>query len=1541
MRPSLPLRYLNLALVCLMTTAVHAAVNDVQPRACQPGQTTRLTLSGKGLNAGLRVATNHPGASLEIESAEAERATVVLTLSDDAPLGPLGLWTATADGMPAPLVVMVDDLPAESDSGVNHTLESAQPLEHLAAVSGVGEGDRSDHYKLTLAAGQRVAVEVLCQPLSSPMDPLVRVLAADGTVVHRADDDPVGPDCRFSFTTAEAGQYILEVRDSRYAPGGRYHLRVGDFPVLEHAYPLAVQSGKPTTVRFATRDGVSAVDASVRYDTGPVATTVNVATRRADGASSAWVPLRVSPRSQFVEPAEGAASADTATPLSVPVGISGRLSEAGQSDRFAIQGQKGRAVRFQSRTRSLRSSAALQMRLRSAAGEVVAETAVDNSDEWRFDYTFAEDAVYELEVSDLLQRGGPSVGYWIDVLPAGSFEIALKADAKTAEKFWLEPTNGGCAIDLQISRFGYDGPIEVRWPDPPPGLRLVNPRIAAKATEAKLFIAADETYTPDRLTLVSLWAHRPDDPARATQITSTALARVKTPHVPFPAAYHDGVIQLAGVAGREPYVTLEAEPLKLARPVDRFTASFSLKRLKPAFKAPVTILADDLPAGWQLELKAEADKYDAVFTRDAAQRQDVAELPLLVFSQFQNRGRIDRVSVPVQWFDPLALEIDAPDDWIAGRTYPVTLRVIREGGSPQPVTIAWTDLPAGLTAPESVTVAADQDRVTVDVTVAPEADSNAALVLRAEASSKFDGVDIRVDGQSSKVNLAALPQQIQVHPAEIAFGDARDRQQILVTGVDADGAVRDWTHQVTIQSANPDVAEALGAVVRPGADGETEIVVTLGPHRRVIPVRVADLASRRRVDFESEVLVALSKQGCNSGACHGSPSGKGMFRLSLRAFDVELDRLTLIREEFGRRINRIEPEQSLLLLKPTMKVAHGGGKQLRADDPAYEILKTWIAEGAEADPPETPRCVRLEVLPGEKRVLALGDRQQLSVTAHFADGSSRDVTHLAAYESSDTTVATVTADGRVDSHARGDAAILVRFLEHIESVPLMFVEQIPGFQWAAPQPANYIDEQVYAKLRQLQYLPSQRCSDAEFLRRVYLDVTGLLPTVEESRAFLSDPAEGKRAALIDRLLERDEYAKFWALKWGDLLRMTSKQIGEQGVYKYHRWVERSLRENQPYDQFAADLLTASGSTLANPPANFYRAASDMNESVESISQVFLGARLQCAKCHNHPFERWTQDNYYGLGAFFNRVQRRRTQRPGEMFVYTSSSGEVTQPRTGQQMRPWLPQRGSVDVPGDADRRDVFVDWLVDPENPYFARMEANRIWSQLFARGIVDPIDDFRDSNPPSNAPLLEALAADFASHGFDRKHLIRTILNSQTYQASSQANEFNRQDTIYFSHQTPRLLTAEQLLDALNHFTGTTQKLGKLPAEMRATQLPAPDVVKVDFLKAFGQPERSTVCACERTDQSNLGMVIELFNGATVHARLSDPNNRFRRALDAGKSLEQVLDELYYAAFCRPPSDAERDAALAHCRAAGDPATGLEDVCWALLNTDEFLFQH
>ena len=781
------------------------------------------------------------------------------------------------------------------------------------------------------------------------------------------------------------------------------------------------------------------------------------------------------------------------------------------------------------------------------------------------------------------------------------------------------------------------------------------------------------------------------------------------------------------------------------------------------------------------------------------------------------------------------------------------------------------------------------------------------------------------------------PRRLEIHPQRFRLDGRRRRLQLVVTGHYADGTTRDLTHACHWQIADESVVEIDRGVARPVADGVTEVRATGGGLEAVSLIEVDGQSRDDPVSFRFETLAALSKQSCNSGACHGSPSGKGGFRLSLRAFDPPLDQLTLIRESYGRR---------LILLKPLGHVPHGGGIRLRRSDVAYSTLHDWIAEGCRVDGPEAPTLQDIEIYPPSGREVRHPERsQQLLVLATFSDGAVRDITDLAVYSSSEEAIATIDAHGLLVGHDRGEIAVMVRYLDRIESVNVTFVRDVEGFAWEAPgpsthEPSRYIDELVFKKLKKLQYVPSEICTDDEFLRRVHLDVIGTLPSLAEVRRFHEDGRPDRRTRLIDELLDRPAYAAFWATKWGDLLRLTSKAVTAEGAHKYYGWLVQSLARNQPYDDFARDLLTASGSTYSNPAANYYRTATDAADAAESTAQVFLGFRLACAKCHNHPFERWTQDNYYGMTAFFNRVKRKPGGRKDELVVWVDRRGEVTQPRTKKRMAPWLPLVGDAVVAEEDDRRDALAEWLTREENPFFATVEVNRIWYHLTGKGIVDPVDDFRDSNPPSNAELLAALANDFRESGFDRKHMLRTILNSRTYQLSSTQNTLNRDDTRFFSHAYPRLLGAEQLLDAICHVTGVGQKLGQLPAGTPATQLPSPDA-RIEFLEVFGQPKRQTVCQCERQTETNLSKALQMFNGSLIHGKLRDDGNRIRRAIREQRSDDDIVSELYLAAFCREPSAEELAAARHHLETKEKREEGLEDICWALINSNAFLFQH
>jgi hypothetical protein len=635
-----------------------------------------------------------------------------------------------------------------------------------------------------------------------------------------------------------------------------------------------------------------------------------------------------------------------------------------------------------------------------------------------------------------------------------------------------------------------------------------------------------------------------------------------------------------------------------------------------------------------------------------------------------------------------------------------------------------------------------------------------------------------------------------------------------------------------------------------------------------------------RVPFHEGVLAALSRQGCSAGACHGSPTGKGGFRLSLRGFDPALDELTLTREDFGRRVNPHDPDASLLLMKPLMQVSHGGGQKLRKSDPAYRLLRDWIAQGARADAGGTATCLKIEVQPKAAELHHPQWQLALAVRGHFSDGSVRDVTHLTVFSNSDETVATVSPDGLVAGVSRGEATILARYLEHIDTAALVFHQEVSGFAWTEPPHVNFIDEHVFAKLKKLQIAPAEHSSDNEFIRRVYLDTIGLLPSRTQVEAFAADGSPEKRSDLIDRLLARPEFAERMAQRWAELLRVKSGRLGAAATHKLHRWLVEAMERNMPYDELVRTLLTAEGSTLTNPPASFYRAAADTNDCAEATAQLFLAARIQCAKCHNHPFDRWSQDEYYALGAFFARVQRKTTSQEGETLVFAGGSGETVQPRTGKVVRPSVPGVGDLSGSGAQDRRAILAAWLTSPDNRLFAQVGANRIWSWHFGRGIVEPVDDVRDSNPPANAELLDALADEFVKSGFDQKHLVRTILRSRTYQLSSRASEQSDRHAKYFAVYPARLIPAEQLADAISQVTGVWDSFPGVPAGMRAGQLPSPELGG-HMLKVFGQPGRDTVCACERTAEPALSQPLLLLNGSPLISKLRDRRSVLARHLD------------------------------------------------------------
>ncbi len=799
-------------------------------------------------------------------------------------------------------------------------------------------------------------------------------------------------------------------------------------------------------------------------------------------------------------------------------------------------------------------------------------------------------------------------------------------------------------------------------------------------------------------------------------------------------------------------------------------------------------------------------------------------------------------------------------------------------------------------------------------------------------------------------DIVGKPQELIVQPPTITLNGPRAVQQIVVTGRYADGFVRDLTAPSQLALEGPAVVgiEA-GGFLTAKQDGAATLVVRAGGKEARVPVTVQEFTHPRPVSFRHDMIAALSVGGCNQGACHGTPSGKNGFRLSLRGYDPAADYLQLTRDVLGRRTDRFDPEASLIWQKARGRVPHEGGIRFQQHSIPDQVFHGWLAEGLRDDPADLPPLLSIEVLPGARVLHAPAAVQQLAVLAHFGDGTVRDVTRLTVFSSSDSGVAGVNTNGFVQFGQGGEVAILCRYLDQMQSVRLTYLEPKKGFHWVNPPENNYVDRLVFAKLHMLSIQPSDLCTDQEFVRRAYLDLCGLLPKPEEVQAFLADKAPDKRARLIDNLLERPEYAEFWTLKWSDVLRSDRKTIQVKGIYVFQKWLRRHIEKDTPFDEVVRDLITASGSTFANPPANYYRIARDPQNLAETTAQLFLGIRMQCAKCHNHPFERWTQDDYYSLAAFFARV--RETKDPtepgaagpmptGAELVYVDRSGEVVQPRTGKVMPPKFMDGPVATVRPGGDRRVALAAWLTRGDNPFFAKSVVNRIWYHITGRGIVDPVDDFRDSNPSANDELLDALAKDFVAHHYDVKYIIRTIMNSRTYQLSAQTNDFNKDDSKYFSHAVTKLLTAEQLLDALCDVTEVPEKYPGLPAGTRAIGLPDGEI-NHPFLKTFGQPARELACECEREGDSNLAQALQLINGPTVNEKLRAPNNRVGKLLAQKRPEREILNELYLATLSRLPAEAEVKASLEHVAKAPDKRKAWEDVQWALLNAKEFLFRH
>ncbi len=779
------------------------------------------------------------------------------------------------------------------------------------------------------------------------------------------------------------------------------------------------------------------------------------------------------------------------------------------------------------------------------------------------------------------------------------------------------------------------------------------------------------------------------------------------------------------------------------------------------------------------------------------------------------------------------------------------------------------------------------------------------------------------------------------------------RRQIVVSGKYHDGDERDLTRQVKMEAQPAGIVEiSKKGWIKPLSDGEAIITIHApGNLKSSVKVSTSESGKIQRVNFPNEITPLFTKYGCNGGGCHGKSGGQNGFRLSLLGFEPDEDYEYIVKEGRGRRIFPAAPERSLLLTKATNETPHGGGSKITKGSLDYELIRSWISQGMPYGEKDDPVLEEVSVFPAQ-RVMDMRGEQQLVVTAKYSDGSLRDVTRSSIFEVNDEEVGEIDLNGHVKAFEQpGDLGVMIRFQSKVAVFRAIVPLGAPVDH--LPPPANYVDKHIFTKLKAVGMPPSENSTDSTFIRRVSLDITGRMPTVEATKAFLADQDPAKRDKLIDQLLDSPEYAEFFANKWSALLRnKRTKTSYQRGNFAFHGWIRDSLDQNKPYDQFVREVVAASGEVEQHPPVAWYREVKTVQNQLEDVSQLFLGTRIQCAQCHHHPFEKWSQEDYYKLSAFFSQVGREKTRFPDEdMIFHKRGAAKATNKKNNKPVQPAGLGAESPELMVDDDPRHALVDWMSKKNNPFFAHTLVNRYWKHFFGRGLVDPEDDMRETNPSVNPELLEELASSFVANNFDMKQLIRDITKSKTYQLSSIPNDYNVKDKHNFARHYPQRLQAEVLLDSIDDLTEVRTGFSGLPPGTRATMLPDNSYNNGSyFLSVFGRPDNASACECERSGDASLAQSLHLINSKDIQSKLSNSAGRAQKlSKDKERTDAQKIEELYYVAFARPPKDEELNLALRYLsrqvendkgeKTPADKGKSYEDIVWALFNTKEFLF--
>ena len=782
---------------------------------------------------------------------------------------------------------------------------------------------------------------------------------------------------------------------------------------------------------------------------------------------------------------------------------------------------------------------------------------------------------------------------------------------------------------------------------------------------------------------------------------------------------------------------------------------------------------------------------------------------------------------------------------------------------------------------------------------------------------------------------------LQIHPKQISLSTKEDFNSFVVVAKYADDVTRDVTKESTFSLSDENIVQLENHTLSPLKDGKATLKASFYNLNTELSIQVNNAQAERPVSFNLDVMPVFLKAGCNTGSCHGSARGQDRFMLSLFGYDAKGDHHRITREQGTRRINLAIPEESMLVEKAIAAVPHTGGKLFEKNSDHWHTLVNWLKRGAPEDPKDIAKPTDLELLPKSLLLEGKGAKQQMVVIAHYSDGTTRDVTSLSVFQSNNDVSANVDKNGIVTAEKRGEAFITARFDVFTKGTQAIIIPEDLKYKKPSLSTNNYIDELVHDKLHKLRIYPSELCSDEVFLRRVYLDVAGAVPDAETTAKFLKDSNANKRELVIDQLLDRKEFTDMWVMKFAELLQIRTDDnngVSYKSTLLYFNWIKDRIASNMPMDQIVRELLTAKGGTFVSPATNYYQIERDNLKITENVAQVFMGMRIQCAQCHDHPFDQWTQDDYYSFASFFSQVGRKRGADPRESIIYNRNSGEINHPIHKKPMPPKFLGGETPEIKKGTDRRKVLADWLASPDNPFFARNLANIVWSHFFGQGIIEPVDDVRISNPPSNPELLDKLASQFTEYNYDFKKLVRDVCNSRAYQLSTRTNPSNEDDLRNFARAQLRRMRAEVLLDVISQVTQTKNKFQGLPLGARALQI-ADGRFSNYFLTTFGRATRETVCSCEVVMEPNMSQALHLLNGDVTNSRINQ-GKVVQTMLKDGKSPALIIDDLYLRCYSRLPRGDEKANLLASIDTE-NPTESLTDIFWALLNSKEFIFNH